>query len=114
MFLQRSLTKLCLALVVFAPLIPALAQDDFGSIEAAEISQMSIEELVNLEVTSPSKKPERFSDVASAIYVITQDDIRRSGATSIPEILRMVPGLGVLKIDESQWAISSRGFTGVF
>ena len=90
------------------------AQETAEQVPNEEIAQMSIEELINLEVTSPSKKPERFSDVASAIYVITQDDIRRSGATTIPQVLRMVPGLGVLQIDESQWAISARGFTGVF
>lgn len=75
---------------------------------------LSIDELVNIEVFSASKKPQTVSNTAAAIFVITQDDIRRSGATSIPEVLRMVPGLDVAQIDGGQWAITARGFNGVF
>ncbi len=55
-----------------------------------------------------------MADAAAAIFVITQEDIRRSGATSIPEALRLVPGLEVARIDENKWAIGSRGFNGRF
>src|SRR6184192_2796123 len=79
-----------------------------------DISRMSIEELMNVEVTSVAKRPQRVADAAAAVFVITQEDIRRSGAASIPEALRMVPGLQVARIDENKWAIGSRGFNSRF
>src|SRR5919108_5307249 len=79
-----------------------------------DVSRMSIEDLMNLEVTSVSKHTQRVSDSAAAVFVITQEDIRRSGAASIPEALQMVPGLQVARIDENKWAIGSRGFNGRF
>src|SRR6201981_3845630 len=79
-----------------------------------DISRMSIEDLMNMEVTSVSKRTQRVADAAAAVFVITQEDIRRSGAASIPEALRMVPGLQVARIDENKWAIGSRGFNGLF
>src|SRR5437588_9019648 len=79
-----------------------------------DISRMSIEELMNVEVTSVAKRPQRVADAAAAVFVITQEDIRRSGAASIPEALQMVPGLEVARIDENKWAIGSRGFNGRF
>src|SRR3989441_11408989 len=60
--------------------------------------------------TSVSKKEQKLSRTAAAIFVITQEDIRRSGATNIPDLLRMVPGLDVAQINGSTWAIGSRGF----
>jgi iron complex outermembrane recepter protein len=80
----------------------------------ADLTEMKIEDLMNLEVTSVSRKAEKASDAAAAIFVITQEDLRRSGATSIPEALRMVPGLQVARIDANKWAITSRGFSGRF
>jgi len=65
---------------------------------------------MNLEITSVSKKAQKVSEAAAAIFVITNEDIRRSGVTSIPEALRMVPGLQVARIDANNWAITSRGF----
>lgn len=78
------------------------------------IAQLTLEQLMDMEITSVSKKPEKLSESSAAIFVITQDDIRRSGATCIPEALRMVPGLQVARIDANKWAISSRGFNGRF
>jgi iron complex outermembrane receptor protein len=74
------------------------------------LKTLSIEELMNIEVTSVSKRPERLFDTASAIQVITRDDIRRSGASSIPEALRLASNLEVAQVDARQWAISARGF----
>jgi iron complex outermembrane receptor protein len=79
-----------------------------------DLTQVSIENLMNIEVTSVSKKEQKLSQVAAAIFVITQEDIRRSGATSIPDLLRMVPGLDVAQINGSTWAIGSRGFNTQF
>src|SRR5438874_10441227 len=80
----------------------------------ADVTQMSMEDLMNVQVTSVSKRTQKLANAAAAIFVITQDDIRRSGATSIPEALRMVPGVQVARIDENKWAIASRGFNGRF
>jgi iron complex outermembrane receptor protein len=85
-----------------------------GPQQVPDISRLSIEDLMNLEVTSVSKRTQRVADAAAAVFVITQEDIRRSGAASIPEALRMVPGLQVARIDENKWAIGSRGFNGRF
>src|SRR5450432_3922287 len=57
---------------------------------------------------------EKLSQTAAAAFVITQEDIRRSGSTSIPELLRMVPGLSVAQIDANKWAVTSRGFNERF
>jgi len=80
--------------------------------QAAKLSAMSLEDLLNIQVTSVSKTEQKLSQTASAIYVITQEDIQRSGATNIPDLLRMVPGIDVAQINANTWAISARGFNG--
>src|ERR1700691_3620422 len=75
-----------------------------------DLKQMSMEELMNLEVTSVSKQPQKLLQAASAIQVITSDDIRRSGATSIPEALRLADNLEVPQENSHDWAFSARGF----
>jgi iron complex outermembrane receptor protein len=79
-----------------------------------DLTKASIEDLMNVEVTSASKKGQKLSRVAAAIFVITQEDIRRSGATNIPDLLRMAPGLDVGQINGSTWAIGARGFNDQF
>src|SRR5437870_142009 len=79
-----------------------------------DVTAWSLEDLMNTQVFSVSKRTQKVADAAAAIFVITQDDIRRSGATSIPEALRLVPGLEVARIDQNKWAIGSRGFNGRF
>src|SRR5256884_4149020 len=79
-----------------------------------DVTAISLEDLMNLNVTSVSKRTQKVADAAAAIFVITQEDIRRSGATNIPEALRLVPGVQVARIDENKWAISSRGSNGRF
>jgi iron complex outermembrane recepter protein len=79
-----------------------------------DLTQLSLDDLMNVEVTSVSKKEQKLSRTASAIFVITSEDIRRSGATNIPDLLRMVPGLDVAQIDANTWAISARGLNGRF
>src|SRR6266566_4722698 len=76
----------------------------------AQLKRLSLEELMNVEVTSVSKRPEPLFSSPSAIQVITQEDIRRSGASSIPEALRLASNLQVAQTDSRQWAISARGF----
>src|SRR5213593_4883801 len=87
-----------------------LAQTQSVPQSAAKLKTLSMEQLMNIEVTSVSRRPEKLSETASAIQVITQDDIRRSGATSLPEALRLASNLEVAQVDSRQWAISARGF----
>src|SRR5258707_7712303 len=78
------------------------------------LKQLSLEQLGNVEVTTASKEPEQVWRTPAAIYVITQEDIRRSGATTIPEVLRLAPGLEVARTDSDHWAVGVRGFGGQF
>ena len=95
-----------LAAVVFAfSAAPLLGQTPPPLPSLNALKQMSVEQLMDIEVTSVSKRPEKLSEVASAIQVITGDDIRRAGATSIPEALRLASNLEVAQIDSRQWAI---------
>ena len=98
-----------MALVLGACTGGALAQGT-ANVTPGELKKLSLEQLLNIEVTSVSRRPEKLSDVASAIQVITQEDIHRSGATSLPEALRLASNLQVAQVDSSQWAISARGF----
>jgi iron complex outermembrane receptor protein len=79
-----------------------------------DLTQLSLEQLGDVKVTTASKEPEEVWQTPAAIYVITQEDIRRSGATSIPEILRLAPGVEVARIDSDHWAVGVRGFGGEF
>jgi iron complex outermembrane receptor protein len=74
------------------------------------LKDLSIEELSNLEVTSVSKREERLSDAPTSVFVITSEDIRRAGATSLPEALRLAPNLQVARVSANEYAISARGF----
>ena len=79
-----------------------------------DIGNLTLEELMEIDVTSVSKKEEKLFQTAAAVYVITQEEIRRSGMTSIPELLRVVPGLDVARFEAGRYAISARGFNGRF
>ena len=89
---------------------PGKAAADKAALTVAELSRLSIEDLADIPVTSVSKRAEPLSQAPAAIFVITQDDIRRSGATSIPEVLRMAPNLQVARVGASTYAITARGF----
>jgi iron complex outermembrane receptor protein len=75
---------------------------------------LSLQDLLSVEVSSVSRKSESIRKSAAAVYVVTADDIRRSGAASIPEALRLVPGVNVARINSNQWAVGIRGFMGRF
>ncbi|HJW11167.1 MAG TPA: TonB-dependent receptor plug domain-containing protein, partial [Albitalea sp.] len=92
----------------------ALLGTAMGAIAPAtdRLTDLSLEELSNIAITSASKRAERLSDAPTSVFVITGDDIRRSGATSLPEALRLAPNLQVARASANGWAISSRGFNG--
>jgi iron complex outermembrane recepter protein len=96
--------------IALAVLLVLLAGAAKGQKTARDLTESSLEDLMNIEVTTVSKKEQRLSQTPAAIYVITQEDIRRSGMTSLPDLLRMVPGLQVGQIQGGSWAVSARGF----
>src|SRR5690349_14629229 len=73
------------------------------------LEKLGVEELFGIQVTSVGRKAERLSKAPAAVFVLTSEDIRRSGASCIPEALRYVPGLTVLRIDGRSWVVSARG-----
>lgn len=85
------------------------ADHDFGQSQK-DLGKLSIDDLMNIEVTTASKSAEKLNEVPAAIYVVTADQIRRSGANSIPDALRSVPGVQVAQISTTMWSISIRGF----
>lgn len=80
----------------------------------SQLKSMSLEQLGNVEVTTVSKQPEEVWHTPAAIFVLTHDDIVRSGATTIPDLLRLVPGVQVSQEQSDQWAIGIRGFDSQF
>src|SRR5712691_6270850 len=105
-----TLGLVCFVRPGFAQQPDSAGQRPDSSLSAEALKKLSIEQLMNLQVTSVSKRPERLSQTASAIQVITQEDIRRSGAASLAEALRLATNLQVAQLDSRQWAISARGF----
>ncbi len=101
---RRSRTAAAVALVLAGPLGTAQAQ----SVE--ELRGLSLEDLAGVEITSVSRRPQPLSEAAAAVFVITSEDIRRSGAVSLPEVLRLAPNLEVARINAQAYAISARGF----
>lgn len=102
-----TLTLLTGLVILRCPL-PAQTTDSGSSVKA--LKQMSLDELMDINVTSVSKRPEKWLDAAAAIDVITSEDIRRSGADSIPQALRLAPNLAVAQKSSRGWGISARGF----
>jgi iron complex outermembrane recepter protein len=85
-----------------------------GERSSQDLTQLSLEQLGDVKVTTVSKDPEQVWHTPAAVYVITQEDIRRSEATSIPEALRLAPGVEVARIDADHWSVAIRGFAGQF
>lgn len=109
-FFRASYCLAWLALVLGACAAAAVSADE----EVVDVTRLSLEQLMDVEVYSVSKQNESLAHSPAAVFVVSQDDIRRSGATTIPEALRMVPGLQVAHVDRNQWAVSARGFNGAF
>jgi iron complex outermembrane receptor protein len=92
----------------------ALAAPPAPERPAGDLTELSLAELANMKVTSVSKSEEERSRTPAAVYVITAEDIRRSGATTLPEVLRLVPGVEVARIDTGHWSVGVRGFGDQF
>jgi iron complex outermembrane receptor protein len=126
---RRSRWKVCagwmpficrvwLTLLLFAGLSTVVAQDgNRTNALSAKLAEMSIEQLGDVDVvslTSLFKKETKLEQAPAAAAIVTPDDIRRLGITSIPEALRLVPGMDVARIDSHEWAVSARGFDAQF
>lgn len=107
---HTMLSNALLRTSLFCFLIGIFATSQAQQQRPTDLAEMSLEELMNLEITTVGKKEQKLSQVSGAVYVITQEDIRRSGATELPELLRLVPGVQVAQINGNTWAISIRGF----
>lgn len=107
-FMRKFRTCSLVPLLIYSLSSQAQSLDD--------LKNLSLEDFSNLDVvvTSLSRKPQKLIDAAAAVYVISNEDIQRSGATNIPEALRLAPGVEVAQINASTWSISSRGFPGRF
>ncbi|MGA1867678.1 MAG: TonB-dependent receptor plug domain-containing protein [bacterium] len=101
------LTLFCLWIGLAAPSKFAFAE---GTYEPSDLISLELEELLELKVLTATRRPDSIYESPAAVYVLTQEDIRRSGMTLLPECLRMVPGMQVARMSSSDWAISSRGF----
>ena len=105
--LRRGMLSAAVATALWVYSTPVAAQSD-------DLFDLSLEELVNLSVTSVSRREEPLADTTSAAYVITREDLERQGIRSIPDALRLAPGLSVHQIDANKWSIGARGQTGRF
>ena len=114
-FGQNNRVSQLLVLVLFltATSLSVCHAADLQSSEDS-ILELSMEALLNMEVTSVSKRPQSLQDASAAIFVLTSDDIHRLGVTSVADALRFVPGLHVGRIDSNKWAVTARGFNGRF
>src|SRR5579871_1695812 len=99
-----------LALLLFTVTAQADPQPSQAGSSPSQLKDLTLEQLSQIEVTSPSKEPTPAFRSPTAVYTITSEEIRRSGVTSIPEALRLAPGVEVAQIDADKWSVGIRGF----
>jgi len=104
--------RLFLGLLLFCGLLYFQFSAGAAEPDPRDLADLSLEELGNIQITSVSKRAERLSDAAASVFVITGEDIRRSGVTNLPEALRLAPNLQVAQVNANGYAISARGFNG--
>ncbi len=107
---RRAVAVILSALLTAIPFASASAQVS----DSSDLAYMSLEDLLSMEITTLSRKAEDLADAPAAVHVISQSDIQRSGARTIPDLLRMVPGMQVAQIDSNKWAVTARGTNGQF
>jgi iron complex outermembrane receptor protein len=113
---RNSFFRIGFSLLVVACWTPEGWADDTHSSQETpgQLKKLSLAQLGDLEVTSVSKDPRQVQKTPAAVFVITQEDIRRSAATSIPEALRSAPGVEVARVDANHWSVAIRGLAGQF
>jgi iron complex outermembrane receptor protein len=108
--LKRQIRCIALLCALMSPGLLAQQEAQRGTERPGALIDLDLKELMNIEITSVSRRPERLSDAAASIFVVTGDDIRRSGATNLPEALRLAPTLQVVQVSASSYTVSARGF----
>src|ERR1700680_4214473 len=108
--MKTSTTSLLLSLLLAALLVTGSTVPASAQATRQDLTLVSLEDLMKIEITSASKKEQRADEVPAAVFVITQDDIRRSGMRTLPELFRLAPGVQVAQVTSSNWAVSIRGF----
>src|SRR5581483_1566912 len=111
--MRLHLTAPLAGVLVIVTTAPVHAQATIEAQVTQSLKQLSIEQLMDVDVTSVSRTPESLMGAAAAVAVVTNEDIRRSGALTIPEALRSTPGIFVASQTANSWSVSSRGFSGV-
>src|SRR6266851_5528118 len=111
MSVSHLMTRPLLFVLLGAIAVPSIG---LAQSQLPDLSQVSLEDLMNIEITSASRKEQRAADVPAAVFVITHEDIRRSGMTTIPDLLRLAPGVEVAQINSNKWAVSVRGFNAMY
>ncbi|HZH98975.1 MAG TPA: TonB-dependent receptor [Fimbriimonadaceae bacterium] len=108
--------KLSALVVATCLCVVALGDDESGKKNPAgqDLTQLGLEDLMKIEVTTASKSAQPWLRVPAAVYVITGEEIERSGVTTLPDALRLAPGVHVVRVDSSKWQVSIRGFTSRF
>ena len=99
-------------MIAWATTVLASGSARAGDLGATDLTKLSLEELGNLRITSVSKRPERLAQAPASVFVITADEILRSGATTLPEVLRLAPNLQVAQVSSGGYAITARGLNG--
>ncbi len=110
---SRNALVMLLRIVLFTCIGCTAAHAEYDATDQQStnpLKQLTLEQLGNIEVTTAQRAPEQVRKTSAAIYVITQEDIERSGATTIPEALRLAPGVEIARIDSNKWSIGIRGF----
>jgi len=108
----RRVAALGMLVLAFAAAGAARAQTASPDSRLAQLAQLSLEDLMKIQVVSVSGTPQSRMSTPAAVYVISAEDIRRSGHRTIPEVLRMVPGMYVGRVNSASWVVGSRGLTG--
>lgn len=102
------------AIFLAATALPLTPAAGLAAQANSPLGQLSLEDLMQVEVTSVSKKPQKLANVAAAVHVISAEDIRLSGANSLPEVLRLAPGVDATRHSGNRWSVSARAFADVF
>jgi iron complex outermembrane recepter protein len=105
--------RLCFLLAAALCASPLEAQENPGIQAIHEFKKLTVQELMDIEVTSVSRNVEHLGGAPAAVVVVTSEDIRRTGATTVPDALRLLPGINIARQASSLWAVSSRGFSSV-
>lgn len=107
--MKKSARVISIALILIS-----ITAEAFAQAKPRDLAMTSLEELMQIDITSAGRKEQRADSVAAAVFVLTRDDIRRSGLRTVPELLRLVPGVQVAQVNSSRFAVSVRGFNNLY